>query len=802
MRHTTASRALPVCAALATAVIVSASAGTAWAAAPVKLVLSSRIGSEVDKTTGGKICTTESKDECQPAKRSHEAGGFEFPEGIGVNTNPAGPHQGDVYVADRSNNRVQELSPTGEFVAMFGWEVNETKDKESGATPAERDICTAASGDVCKAGVDGTGAGQFESLQSVTVAPATGDVYVQEGSSNQRVEKYTADGQFVWMAGKEVNETKDKESGATPAEKDICTAASGNVCKAGVPSSEPGGFDFQGFGNLLATGGAAGDLYVGDAGRVQEYDATGALQGNISLTGNVTALAVDPAGDLYVVFSASGEVNELDGEGKEVHSFEVTPRETGNQIFITQVALDPSGHLAVTGTEAGHGPFGSLYLATTGHLITRFTIPARSRPDGIAFNASGDLYATAEQEVLAYTHLPVAELLTAPQTCAPGPAPGTSVVFSCNLNGEVDAWGVKETEVWFEWGTSPDLGRKTEPPIHVNNIKNEGEEEPLVPVTALIENLPPNQTIYYRLAGHDHNAPAPEEALTSETASFKTDIVAPRIVGEPSAAFVKSSSAVMFGQLNPENDHTTYEFRYAPFDACKSLEESCPGAMETASLESSAYGDVGVVAEATGLRPGEQYRYRLFAVNDAHEPALNGNGEEQIDEGSFTTLAAPVPSAVTGAVSAVGPTSATVSGAVDPDGQPATYTFELGIYKGTGTQYGVVASGPVEASSVAVERTLQLTGLQPGTTYAYRITVTSGYGTSEGMPQSFTTAGLSGVLPVEGPVPMLAKPRIAFPKKTVPCKRGHTRDKHGKCVKKKRKRAKGRSGRARGAGKR
>ena len=108
-----------------------------------------------------------------------------------------------------------------------------------------------------------------------------------------------------------------------------------------------------------------------------------------------------------------------------------------------------------------------------------------------------------------------------------------------------------------------------------------------------------------------------------------------------------------------------------------------------------------------------------------------------------------------------------------PGGLPATYAFELGVYEGAGTQYGIVFSGPAGTGSVPVEETLALSGLAPGTTYAYRITVSSGYvpnasHTLAGAASTFTTAGLPGVLQAPAPLVMLAIPNIAFPPASVP----------------------------------
>jgi uncharacterized protein YraI len=168
-----------------------------------------------------------------------------------------------------------------------------------------------------------------------------------------------------------------------------------------------------------------------------------------------------------------------------------------------------------------------------------------------------------------------------------------------------------------------------------------------------------------------------------------------------------------------------------------------------------------------GLRPDTTYHYRLVADNERENGKTMEGGRETGDEGIFTTSVSAVPQAVTGTSGRVGTTSATVSGTVDPDGQPATYTFELGVYAGTGTQYGIVYSGSTGVEVVPTVETLGLSGLQPGTTYAYRIKLTSGYGAATGESVLFTTEGVPVVL---SPPPLLAQlplPKIVFPKPSV-----------------------------------
>ena len=236
-------------------------------------------------------------------------------------------------------------------------------------------------------------------------------------------------------------------------------------------------------------------------------------------------------------------------------------------------------------------------------------------------------------------------------------------------------------------------------------------------------------------------------------------------------SYVHAASAVLSGELNPENMLTSYEFQYAPAAGCATLENQCPGTLQTAGEESSEYGRIATTLEATGLQPSTAYRYRLLAVNRAGEAALGETGGAQLPEGVFTTATGPAPQASTGPANVTGPTTTTLTGSIDPDGLPATYSFELGVYAGANTQYGVVFSGPAGEGATPIVQTLPVGGLQPGTTYAYRIAISSGYienpaNTLLGAPLTFTTPGLPAVLSSENPLTMLAVPGIAFPKET------------------------------------
>ena len=274
----------------------------------------------------------------------------------------------------------------------------------------------------------------------------------------------------------------------------------------------------------------------------------------------------------------------------------------------------------------------------------------------------------------------------------------------------------------------------------------------------------PNQAYFYRIAAEDHNAKAPEQ-LSGETEKFTTPFVAAKVPNEPSAAFVGVSSAVLTGQLNPENASTEYFFEYGQGSALASCPgvrlATCPGVMSTPVTQSSVFAEIGTTQEVTGLQPASAYRVRLFAED---ENAAQSERQHTIGpEGSFSTASAALPQAATGGASAIGATSATISGTVNPDGLAATYAFELGAYEGAATQYGIVSSGATGAGTSPVTETLGLSGLQPGSSYAFRIRITSGLGAATGEPVVFTTAGLPSVLTVASPLALLATPSVVFP---------------------------------------
>jgi sugar lactone lactonase YvrE len=196
-------------------------------------------------------CTTE----CKAGIAGSSTGEFKEPRGIGIGG-------GYVYVADGANNRVEQFSEAGAFVATFGNGVNEKGE----ATKLE--VCTSK----CKAGVAGSGEGQFKTVRGVAVAP-NGYVWVAD-SANERIQGYGAKGEYKLEFG---------SAGAGPGQ-------------------------FKEVKGVAVT--SSGALLAGDAGnnRVQEFNSSGTFIAAFGEkgTGNgqfeeAWGIAATSTGTLYVV---------------------------------------------------------------------------------------------------------------------------------------------------------------------------------------------------------------------------------------------------------------------------------------------------------------------------------------------------------------------------------------------------------------------------------------------------------------------------------------------------------------------
>jgi sugar lactone lactonase YvrE len=216
---------------------------------------------------------------------SHGNGDGEFnePASIAVDTN------GYVYVADRGNNRIQKFTAEGEF--LFKW------------------------------GKEGSGEGEFGlefwgGLHDIAV-DTNGYVYVAD-TGNNRVQKFTTDGQFVAKWG---------NYGSGDGEFSILT---------GIAA------DTNGF--VYVAGTCDIQKFTTDGQFVAMWRSDGSGDGEFFL---FTGIAVDTNGFVYVADTGNNRIQKFSSDGQFVSKWGSLGVENGKFVNLNGIAVNNSGFVYV-----------------------------------------------------------------------------------------------------------------------------------------------------------------------------------------------------------------------------------------------------------------------------------------------------------------------------------------------------------------------------------------------------------------------------------------------------------------------
>ena len=145
-----------------------------------------------------------------------------------------------------------------------------------------------------------------------------------------------------------------------------------------------------------------------------------------------------------------------------------------------------------------------------------------------------------------------------------------------------------------------------------------------------------------------------------------------------------------------------------------------------------------VTAELTGLIPFTTYHYRIAAIRSDGKgfPAV---GREQ----NFVAAPTELPAVDGTSVSAVSPTTAKLQSLINPENSPTVYSFKYGPSSTYGSQ--TLPSESIGEDSTDHEVSSEITGLQPGTTYHFRVIAVNVNGPTEGADVTFNTPSQPGV---------------------------------------------------------
>lgn len=197
------------------------------------------------------------------------------------------------------------------------------------------------------------------------------------------------------------------------------------------------------------------------------------------------------------------------------------------------------------------------------------------------------------------------------------------------------------------------------------------------------------------------------------------------IVQTQTATLVTSISATLNGTVNANGQNTTVRFEYG-LTTGYGTSISVAGAL-------SGSADSPVSVAISGLILNTTYHFRVVASNV--------NGDSYGSDLTFRTGTAAIPTVATGDPSGVSSNSATLVGAVNPQGSATQVYFEYG----SSTLYGTTTTTQnLAAGTSIIDVTAGITGLTPNSTYHYRIVATNTGGTVFGNDVSFTATGSGG----------------------------------------------------------
>jgi DNA-binding beta-propeller fold protein YncE len=256
-------------------------------------------------------------------------GQFSSPYALAVAPN------GQVYVADAFNHRVQRFNNTGGYLGQWG--------------------------------SFGTGDGQFNAPTGIAIEPDFGNVYVT--SSDNRVQAFTSSGSWIarWGTTGSGNGQFNLPRGIAVGPDAVYVVEQGNqriqkftqagtfLTKWGSPGSGNGQFNNP-WGIALD---AAGNVYVSETNnnRIQVFDPNGNFLRKWGTAGsgdgqlnNPRGITVDGAGNVYVVDMLNNRIQEFTGTGTFIRKWGTGGSADGQFSSPEDVDLDANGAMFIADT--------------------------------------------------------------------------------------------------------------------------------------------------------------------------------------------------------------------------------------------------------------------------------------------------------------------------------------------------------------------------------------------------------------------------------------------------------------------
>ncbi len=214
---------------------------------------------------------------------------------------------------------------------------------------------------------------------------------------------------------------------------------------------------------------------------------------------------------------------------------------------------------------------------------------------------------------------------------------------------------------------------------------------------------------------------------------------------------VTTTSATLEGVVDGEGKPVSYHFELGESEAY--------GALSTAVVQTAGAGEEQVQAPVTGLRADTRYYFRLVAEDEDGKSCSVGRyfttAEAGQPSGIALSLACQRPGAAIDSESSgeVGSDEATLLAQVNPDGHDTGVQFQYGAQSCVASPQActTVPAAPEEvgAGDADVPVSVRIEGLEPDSTYYYRVLASNSQGVSDGAQRTLTTqsSGAGFVLP-------------------------------------------------------
>lgn len=518
----------------------------------------------------------------------------------------------------------------------------------------------------------------------------------------------------------------------------VCsTAVLGALALAGSPALAATTHEFVGsFGSFGNPNGlavdAGGDVYVADiaTNSVQKFDASGnpvnfSSLGSNTLTGaatpatsfsfpasygNPAAIAIDnsgsaSAGDVYVMDEGHDVIDKFDSTGAYVG--QITGTSGGPFSDIYGIGVDGSGDLWVyqPGSEVDEFSPGGAFLSS-------FPFNYGSDP-AFAVDPSGDTYAMRGCDCIEKFDLTGTDL---------GQVDNSSTDIAVAVDPATSHVYIDQGSSVAEWDTSAMPGSSATEVSQFGSAQLTGSSGGGIAVSPT----------------------ASGDVYVADPNTGKIDIYGPLVtlpdVTTGEATNVRPTSATLSGHVDPAGGGAVISCQFQYVDQAdyqpSASDPYSSGQTATCSPATPYSSATDVTADITGLQANTTYHFRLEATNS--------NGTTFGSDQTFGTGA----SVDSESVSDVGVTDATLHALINPNSTPTSYHFEYGTSAGVypnSTPEASLGSGDSDVSALAL-----LSGLQPGTTYHWRVVATNSVGTTDGADEAFTTYQAP---PVFGPCP-------------------------------------------------